>query len=142
MKKTIDELLQTPYMIIDILPYQVSRYSDGQYFKVENYFLKEDRLSELKQKHINLILKLNCYHNISIDDEEEINPAPEIIAKTMRERYVFIRVDDAMILSEPDDTHLSVFNANTRLLKLIKTLASSEGLYLWMPEEMQNTTIL
>ena len=56
----IDELLQTPCWIIDILPAQVPAESAGQYFAVEKYFLKE-QLAEIKQKHINVILKLNCY---------------------------------------------------------------------------------
>ena len=32
MKKTIEELLQSPYWIIDILPSQVPKDSPGQYF--------------------------------------------------------------------------------------------------------------
>ena len=39
MKKTIDELLQCSYWIIDILPSQVPKDSPGQYFAVEDYFL-------------------------------------------------------------------------------------------------------
>ena len=60
MPKTIEELLGTPFWIIDILPAQVPVDSAGQYFAVEKYFLQGDRLAEIKQKHINLILKLNC----------------------------------------------------------------------------------
>jgi hypothetical protein len=70
----IEELLQAPYWIIGILPMQVPKDSPGQYFVVEDYFLKE-QLAEIKRKHINVILKLNCYMDISI--EEESNPAPE-----------------------------------------------------------------
>lgn len=77
MMKTIEELLQCPYWIIDILPSQVPEGSPGQYFTVEKNFLQGDRLKEIKQKHINLILKLNCYRDISINDENVINPIPE-----------------------------------------------------------------
>ena len=35
MNMTIDELLETPYWIIDILPKQVSKDNPGQYFAVE-----------------------------------------------------------------------------------------------------------
>ena len=41
MQKTIDDLLQLPYWIIDILPEQVPKDSPGQYFAVEKYFLEE-----------------------------------------------------------------------------------------------------
>ncbi len=77
MMKTIEELLQCPYWIIDILPSQVPEGSPGQYFTVEKYFLQGDRLEEIKQKHINLILKLNCYRDISKSDETVVNPIPE-----------------------------------------------------------------
>ena len=65
MKKTIEELLQSPYWIIDILPSQVPKDSPGQYFAVEKVFLQGDRIEEIKQKHIDLIWKLNCYRDIS-----------------------------------------------------------------------------
>ena len=70
MRKTVEELLQCPYWIIDILPSQVPEDSPGQFFSVEEYFLQGDRIEEIKQKHIDLILKLNCYRDISTGDEE------------------------------------------------------------------------
>ena len=133
MPKTIEELLGTPFWIIDILPAQVPADSAGQYFAVEKYFLQGDRLAEIKQKHINLILKLNCYRDISIDEEEAINPSPARIAEEMQKRYLYIRTGDSMILSEPDDTHMTVFNPDPELLALIKELAAGEGLYVWQP---------
>ena len=65
MRKTIEELLQAPYWIVDILPAQVPADSPGQYFAVEKYFLQERQLAEIKQKHIQLILKLNCYRDLA-----------------------------------------------------------------------------
>ena len=133
MKKTVEELLQSPYWIIDILPSQVPADSPGQYFAVEKYFLQGGRLEEIKQKHIDLILKLNCYRDISIDDETEINPPPQHIAEEMKKRYLYIMVDESMILSEPDDTHLTVFDPDPQLLELIRQIAPGEGLYVWKP---------
>ena len=130
---TIDELLQKPYWIIDILPEQVHADSPGQYFIVEKYFLGKEQLDRIKQKHIDLILKLNCYRRISINEEEEGNPSPERIANEMRTKYLYIMLNDAMILSEPDDTHMTVFNADKETLDLIRTLAAGEGLYVWQP---------
>ena len=131
--KTVEELLQCPYWIIDILPSQVPKDSPGQYFSVEEYFLQGDRLEEIKHKHINLILKLNCYRDISISDEAVINPLPEHIADEMKERYLYIMIGESMILSEPDDTHLTVFNPDPQLLELIRQIAFSEGLFVWKP---------
>jgi len=133
MQRTIEELLQCPYWIIDILPSQVPKDSPGQYFTVEKYFLQGDRLEEIKQKHINLILKLNCYRDISIGEETVINPSPEHVAEEIKRRYLYIMTGESMILSEPDDTHLTVFNPNTQLLELIRQIASGEGLFVWKP---------
>ena len=133
MKKTIEELLQAPYWIIDILPAQVPKDSPGQYFAVEKYYLKDERLAVIKKKHINVVLKLNCYMDISIEEESGINPPPEQIADEMRKRYLYIMTGESMILSEPDDTHMTVFNPDPQLLDLLKMIASGEGLYVWQP---------
>ena len=133
MKKTIEELLQCSYWIIDILPSQVPENSPGQYFAVEKYFLKDKQLSKIKQKHIDLILKLNCYRDISIDEETEVNPSVDYIAEQIKERYLYIMTKDSMILSEPDETYLTVFNPDAELLELLKVLANSEGLFVWKP---------
>jgi hypothetical protein len=127
-KVTIEELLEKPYWILDILPKQVPKDSPGQYFAIEDFFLKE-QLTEIKKKHIDVILKLNCYMDISIDGEK--NPAPERIRDIMMERYVYIMLGDSMILSEPDDTHMTVFNPDEELLGLIREISSSEGLFVW-----------
>lgn len=138
MKRSIEELLGTPYWIIDILPEQVPKDSPGQYFTIANYYLAEERLAAIKQKHINVILKLNCYRDISIDEETQCNPAPERVAEEMRKRWLYIMLDDAMILSEPDDTHMTVFNPDEKLLTLIKALAAGEGLFVWQPPEAKD----
>lgn len=134
MSATIEELLERPYWVIDILPWQVPADSPGQYFAVERYFLQEPQIARVKQHHIDLVLKLNCYEDLSLDEEHEVNPAPARIATAMRERYVCILVGDAMLVSEPDDTCLTLYNPSDQLLALVRTLASSEGLYVWQPE--------
>ena len=132
MKKTVDELLQTPYWIIDILPGQVPKDSPGQFFAVESYMLRE-QMASIKQRHINLVLKLNCYLDISID--EEMNPSPDRIAEKMRKRYLYLMIGESMILSEPDDTHMTLFNADENLLEMVRSLATAEGLFVWEGKE-------
>ena len=133
MKLTIDELLQTDCWIVDILPRQVPRDSPGQYFAVEEYYLEPSRLAAVKEKHIGLVLKLNCYRRLSLDDEAEVNPLPARIAGEMRSRYLCIRADDALIVSEPDETYLTVYHPDAALLELLRTLSAGEGLYVWQP---------
>jgi hypothetical protein len=62
-----------------------------------------------------------------------INPLPKHIADEMKKRYLYIMIGKSMILSEPDDTHLTVFNPDSQLLELIRQIASGEGLFVWKP---------
>ena len=135
MKKTIDELLETQYHIIDILPKQVPKGSPGRYFAVEEYYLDERRFPAVKQKHIDTVLKLYCYRDISLDDDAEMNPAPETIAEAMRKRYVNIRIGEALIVSEPDAAYLTLYHADADLLELAAAISTAEGLFLWKPEQ-------
>ena len=72
--------------------------------------------------------------DLSLDEEPEINPSPGEIAEAMRRRYVSILLKDAMIVSEPDDTCLTVYDPDAETLRLLRTLAAGEGLYVWKPE--------
>ena len=135
MKKTIDELLQTEYWIIDILPVQVPKDSPGQYFAVERYFLRRPHIRAIKQKHINVILKLNCYRDLSLDEEAAVNPPPEVIAEAVNRRYVCILIDESMIVSEPDSTYLTLYNPDEQLLSLVIELSQGEGLFVWKTPE-------
>ena len=131
MNNKADELLQKPYWVIDILPEQVSKESKGQFFEIERFFLESSRLTSIKQKHVNVLLKLNCYYQLSIDGE--VNPSPERIVEDVMERSVQIRADEAMILSEPDELHMTVYNPDEKLMKLITAISSGEGLFVWKP---------
>ena len=133
MNMTIDELLETPYWIIDILPKQVPKDSPGQYFAVEEYYLSKKQIAEVKNRHIGLVLKLNCYRDLSLDEETEINPPPGRIAEEMRKRHLCILTGDSMILSEPDDLSMTLYHPDEELLELVTTLAAGEGLYVWQP---------
>ncbi len=133
MNMTIDELLETPYWIIDILPKQVPMDSPGQYFAVEEYYLSKKQIAEVKNRHIGLVLKLNCYRDLSLDEETEINPPPGRIAEEMHKRHLCILTGDSMILSEPDDLSMTLYHPDEELLELVRVLAAGEGLYVWQP---------
>ena len=137
MSKTIEELLQAPCWIIDILPRRVPAGGQGQFFAVERYYLQKNQLRRIKQKHLDLILKLNCYRDISLDEQPELNPSPSQLEARLLHRYTYVRVGDAMILSEPDDTHMTLFGPDEELLDLIRALAAGEGLFVWQPPEQE-----
>ena len=137
MKNRIEELLLTPYWIIDILPKQVPRDAPGQYFSIEQYYQTEPQRSAIKQKHIHTILKLNCYRALSLGEETEVNPSPEEIAAKMLRQYVCILVDDSMIVSEPDSTYMTLYHPDEELLSLVNTIAAGEGLFVWQPKKAE-----
>lgn len=131
---TVDELLETPYWVIDILPKQVPAYGPGQYFAVERYYLEKEQFAAIKRRHVNVILKLNCYQRISLDEGASYNPSPECVATEMLAHHLCIMVgDDALIVSEPDDTAMAAYNVGEELLELLMPLAASEGLFVWRP---------
>ena len=65
----------------------------------------------------------------------EINPPPEEIAGAMRGRCVHIMIGDSMIVSEPDETYLTLYGPDRELLGLTRKIASAEGLFLWKPTD-------
>ncbi len=132
-RPTIDELLERPYWIVDILPKQVPADSPGQYFRIEEYWTSQEQFPAIKQKHIDLVLRLNCYADISLDEEDELNPSPSRIAKEMKDRYVCILTASSMIVSQPDETYLTVYDPDDELLDIIRDLAFSVGMFVWQP---------
>lgn len=143
----IDELLEKTYWIVDILPKQVPKDSAGQYFAIEEYYLKEPQLSVLRQKLARIILKLNCYYDIYIMnnfDGEEIesairNPNPDDLNNLFVGKYAIDRIcllvggEDTLIVSNKDDTYLTVYGPTSQLLNMIRILAQAEGMYVWKP---------
>ena len=132
MQKTTEELLERPFWVIDLLPEQVPADGEGQFFAVEKYFIDKERLAAIKQKHVSLILKLNCYYSISA--EGETDPPPEKVAGMIYGRHTCLRAGDALIMSDPDDTYLTVYNPGRKLLALVRKLARGEGLYVRKPK--------
>lgn len=131
MNNKLDELLKKPYWIIDILPEQVPKESKGQFFEIERFFLESSRRASIKQKHINVLLKLNCFYQISIDGV--VNPSPERIVEAAMEHSLQIMVGEAIIISEPDELHMTVYNPDEKMVKLITAISLGEGLFLWKP---------
>ncbi len=134
LSEKIEELLEKPYWVIDVLPEQVPPGSGGQYFAIEEYWLTEPRASALRQKQLDLILKLNCYRDIIADGLGK-NPAPSVLSELIGKQRLNILTDGALIVTDPDFTHITVFDSDEALLRLIRPIAASEGLFLWQPRQ-------
>ena len=126
----IEELLTKPCWIIDILPEQVPGNGPGQFFSIEKYFLHHP---DLRRKQTDLLLKLNCYYDLTlIRDEGEIrNPAPEKLVDLIGQEYLNILIGDSLITADNMDTYMTIFGPDEKLLDLIRKLAAVEGMFVW-----------
>ena len=138
---TIEEYLNKPYWVIDILPKQVPADDRGQYFRIEKYFLEHPQIDDIYRKFTNILLKLNCYNDINVShdgDEWITNPAPHeleaALLGSMADKqmfYIILKSADVLIAVSGDDTYMTIYNPTEEVLELIGSLAGSEGLFLW-----------
>ena len=143
MEKNYDEivegLLEKPCWVIDLLPMMVPQNSAGQFFNVEQYYLQEPHHGRLCRRFADVLLKLNCYHDllVSHDDEWVKNPAPEALVAWLTASLqnghmcMLINDDDALVTASGGDIHVSLYNPSEQLLQLVAQLAAAEGLFLW-----------
>ena len=134
-------LLEGPYWIVDILPEQVSAEAAGQYFAVERYFLRPERIVPLRRKYAEILMRLNCYCDMAVSFDAcaswETNPDPETFAArvTALSENEFLRAvfaeQNAMIDYDHNDSYLTVYDPDRELLDKIRALAAAEGLFVW-----------
>ena len=136
----IEQLLEKEYIIVDFLPKQVPAENNGRFFDVELLFLQEPRVSELRRRFADIILKLYCYYGIEVynlsTDLVIDNPEPAMLDEWIcSNRYeIQIFIEESMIVIAKDDTHITVYNPSDSLTELIGVLAEAEGLFVWQPE--------
>lgn len=138
----IDEYLDRPYWIIDILPKQVPQDAGGQYFAVERYYL--DRIGLLREKYAQMLIKLNCYYDLTVSHDGENwkrNPDPEgmerwlgaclSVAPTDPSLFVMVKQEHTLMMASRENTHITVYNPTDALIDLLRQLANAEGLFVW-----------
>ena len=140
----VERLLQAPYWVIDFLPMQVPQGSKGQFFAVEQYFLQEPQHERLCRQFIDVVLKLNCYHDLLVSrdgGDEWFYPDPKMLEKWLTESllngHLCLLIDDgeSLITASGGDICLTLYNPSPDLLDLVQRLASAAGLHLWQPKE-------
>ena len=139
MTDRIDELLEQPCWVVDLLPEQVPADSPGQFFAVEEYYLKPPQMAVLHRKFAEILLKLNCYFDFSLGaaagDEWVRNPEPEMLVSALCNEKdiwtlcVYFEAENALIYINCDDICFTVYHPTERLLNLIRKLAGAEGLF-------------
>ncbi|MBQ6475508.1 MAG: hypothetical protein IJJ34_04810 [Clostridia bacterium] len=137
----VERLLEESYVVIDMLPMQVPRNSAGQYFTVERYYLEGPRNEKLRAGFVDILLKLNCYYDLFFlkDGEEKafcVDPdeIAELVICNTGQLCVIAKPGDALITYAHDDAYMTVYHADETMVKLVKDLASANGLFVWKPE--------
>lgn len=134
----IDELLGTTCYVIDFLPEQVKPDVGGQFFDVEYYLLNSEKHFSLKDRFVNVILKLMCYYHVSIQWKGWIDrPKPQIVEEavsTIMDNHsgwlnVLLPEENALVVFEWDCLNLSVYNPSEKMQAIMERLSFSEGLF-------------
>ena len=139
--KIVERLLDAPYWVIDMLPMQVPQDGGGQFFAVERYYLDEPQHGRLCRQFADVLLRLNCYHDLHVnhDDEWIKNPEPATLVTwltdALQHGHLCALIDDgeALITASSDETHLTLYNPSPDLLELVGKLAAASGLFFWKP---------
>lgn len=139
----IEELLEGPYWIADILPEQVPAETGGQYPAVDRYFRQPERLAAIHRRQAEILLRLNCYQEMvaSFDGGEswERNPEPEGFAARLSalpsqaDFRALFPGRKAMIGIDPEDTWMTVWCPEPDFRQMIRQLALGEGFFFWQP---------
>ena len=136
-----ERLLGGEYFVVDFLPRRVPEDSGGNFFGIEKFFLDPPYSAELRRKFLNIILKLNCYYDVTAYDclreHETAAPSPQQLSDLIMAAdglvYILIPSEDTLISVDTDDTHMTVFSSAGGIRQLMEQLAQSEGLFVWEP---------
>ena len=139
----LEGLIEKPYWVVDILPEQVPAGSPGQYFAMDDYFLKMPQLAVLHRKFAEILLKLNCYYEARVCEPEtekwQVNPPPERlfawIADNEKDLCVLLPAEDTLITVNRDDLYMTVYGPSRDVLELLRPLSAAAGLFLWQPPQ-------
>ena len=145
----IEELLNKPYWIVDILPEQAPPERGGQYRRFEEYWLQEPRKSALRGRSADILMKLSCYGGLRVctPDESRVweDPEPMQLVSLLTDQeldcLILLEGGRCLITVYRSDTYMTVYAPSGRLLERLKALAASEGLFCWQPPQEAGTGV-
>lgn len=140
MERT-EALFEKEAWLIDIFPKTVPYREDGRYFKAER-LLQKDR-AEIQRRFTRLILKLYCYHDLTVTGSglSFALPEPEMLESLLKRFFgagaasgdliLYLPEQDAMIVPDREDLHMTVYAPDEALKELLAALAGAEGLFFY-----------
>ena len=137
----IEKIMESPYWIIDIIPKRVPNDRSAAYSKVEQYYLSQPQIMELRRRQAEIIIKLSCYYDIQISfDHGEsfvkipVNDSLEkqfIACIEAKALYISIESPECLITLDGCDTYMTVYTSDHEVTGLLDQLVGSIGLFLW-----------
>ena len=137
----VDDLLCGPYWVIDLLPTQVPSGEAGQFFEVERFLLSGSRHTELRKRFSEVLLKLNCYHDLLVvrgtRSKGTLNPKPakldKLVLANEEDLSIIILPEEALLTVSRDSTCMTLYSPNPALLQQMRHLAAASNLFVWKP---------
>ena len=136
-----ESLLEKICYVIDILPSRMTDYE--KYSEMEAYYLQEKELEQFAEKIVNIVIKIQGYHEFEIfcgTWQHNVVPGElaEMVRKTIRSKNGFLNMlskQDNMLLSVHGQTlYMEVYNPTLAAIANLSMLASSEGLFMRIAE--------
>ena len=137
-----ESLLEKICYVIDILPNQIADFE--KYSEIEEYYLQEKELELFADKIVNIVIKIQGYHEFEIFCEtwhHRVVPVElaEMVRKTVRSKNGFLNMlskKDNMLLSVYGQTlHMAIYNPTLAAIANLSMLASAEGLFMRRTED-------
>ncbi len=141
----VEELLEQPYRVIDILPVQVPPEGASRFFAAEAYWLEPERLRTLYGRFAEVLVKLSCYADFHVyAGQQDIwleHPQPGDLVTMVRDlvqdpaAFVNILVEGeggktALVTLTSGDLYMTLYAPWPELEMLVSQLAGIEGLFL------------
>ena len=110
---------------------------------MEYYLLNSDKRFSLKDKFVNVILKLMCYYHVSIQWKGWIDsPSPQTVEEaisTIMDNHsgwldVLLTKENALVVFEWDCLNLSIYKQKEKIQLHMQKISASEGLSFWKPD--------
>lgn len=127
----IEGLLEKPYWLIDIVSKRIPAEKSDEYSLLQEYCEKHEE--DIRERFVFFLLKLNCCHDLQIsrDYGETFSPLDCTPVKTVPSE-IYLSVDDKSLLTyDTEDTCMTLYDPSDELLKDVRELAGSVGLFVW-----------
>lgn len=138
-----EALLKKPYRILDVLPGRTPEEFAAAYSALEKYSFRDPAGAGPYGGFLSLLTKLACFCDMAACRPEGSDwvrsPGPDHLFKALSELAdtrrggLHLLIDGGKLLMTLDagDLYMTVYGSSPRAMRRIKSLARSEGLFVW-----------